>query len=214
MNYLRNRFFIQGMLSVLLLFNGFHASAADKWEVLTSPVSPAPAVVEFFSFYCPACYAFSQTIAVDRAIRQALPEGNKMVKYHASALGPLGHDLTRTWALAMTMKMTDKIESAFFNAIMVEKTLSGPDDIRRIFIAATGITAEEYDKWYNSEPVTEMVLLQERLFNEYGVRGTPSVYIRGKYHINNMAFSVSPVEQFRASYVSTVRHLLNPDASQ
>ncbi|EBX8560613.1 thiol:disulfide interchange protein, partial [Salmonella enterica subsp. enterica serovar Enteritidis] len=53
-----------------------------------------------------------------------------------------------------------------------------------------------------------------RLFKEYGVRGTPSVYVRGRYHINNAAFSAFSVEDFRSRYAAVVRKLLagNPDA--
>ncbi|EJY9284134.1 thiol:disulfide interchange protein, partial [Salmonella enterica] len=53
-----------------------------------------------------------------------------------------------------------------------------------------------------------------RLFKEYGVRGTPSVYVRGRYHINNAAFGAFSVENFRSRYAAVVRKLLagNPDA--
>ncbi|ELL76575.1 putative thiol-disulfide isomerase or thioredoxin, partial [Salmonella enterica subsp. enterica serovar Enteritidis str. SE30663] len=103
-------------------------------------MADAPAVVEFFSFYCPPCYAFSQTMGVDQAIRHVLPQGDRMVKYHVSLLGPLGHELTRAWALAMVMKETDVVEKAFFTAGMVEKRLHSPDDVRRVFMSATGIS--------------------------------------------------------------------------
>lgn len=182
--------------------------------VHNSPVVDAPAVVEFFSFYCPPCYAFSQTMGVDQAIRHVLPQGSRMVKYHVSLLGPLGHELTRAWALAMVMKETDVIEKAFFTAGMVEKRLHSPDDVRRVFMSATGISRGEYDRSIKSPAVNDMVALQERLFKEYGVRGTPSVYVRGRYHINNAAFGAFSVENFRSRYAAVVRKLLagNPDA--
>ncbi|HAX5205192.1 TPA: thiol:disulfide interchange protein, partial [Escherichia coli] len=47
-------------------------------------------VVEFFSFYYPPCYAFSQGYGIDGAIRESLPADGKMVKYHADFLGSLG----------------------------------------------------------------------------------------------------------------------------
>ncbi|EGW6698130.1 thioredoxin domain-containing protein, partial [Salmonella enterica subsp. enterica serovar Enteritidis] len=166
------------------------------------------------SFYCPPCYAFSQTMGVDQAIRHVLPQGDRMVKYHVSLLGPLGHELTRAWALAMVMKETDVVEKAFFMADMVEKRLHSPDDVHRVFMSATGISRGEYDRSIKSPAVNDMVALQERLFKEYGVRGTPSVYVRGRYHINNAAFGAFSVEDFRSRYAAVVRKLLagNPDA--
>ncbi|HIA5332762.1 TPA: DsbA family protein, partial [Salmonella enterica] len=113
----------------------------------------APAEVELFSFYCPPCYAFSQTMGVAQAIRHVLPHGDRMIKYHVNLLGPLGHELTRARALAMMMKETDVVEKAFFMADMVEKRLHSPDDVHRVFMSATGISRGEYDRSIKSPAV-------------------------------------------------------------
>ncbi|ENQ2579391.1 thiol:disulfide interchange protein, partial [Escherichia coli] len=44
-------------------------------------------------------------------------------------------------------------------------------------------------------------------FREYGVTGTPSVYVNGRYRIENSAFQADSVEAFRKSYVAAVRSL-------
>lgn len=202
------------VLSYLLFIGSVHASSAEKWDFMIPPVNEAPAVVEFFSFYCPPCYAFSQTLKIDDAIRGILPEKAKMIKYHVSFLGPLGPKLTQAWALAIVMNKAPEVEKAFFKAKMVDHTLNGVDDIRNIFISSTGISAEEYDQKINSTEVMNMVKQQERLFKEYNVRGTPSVYVYGQYHINNGAFKASTIDGFRNAYVSTVEKLLtHKDAS-
>lgn len=41
------------------------------------------------------------------------------------------------------------------------------------------------------------------------VTGTPSVYVNGRYHIENGAFQADSVEAFRKSYVAAVMSLLN-----
>ncbi|MEC9680606.1 protein disulfide oxidoreductase DsbA, partial [Escherichia marmotae] len=38
------------------------------YSVLKAPVADAPAVVEFFSFYCPPCAAFSSRFFVSQAV--------------------------------------------------------------------------------------------------------------------------------------------------
>ena len=48
-------------------------TALDK--TVTEAVQNNETVVEFFSFSCPACYAFSQGYGIDRAIRESLPPG-------------------------------------------------------------------------------------------------------------------------------------------
>ncbi|WP_411020090.1 DsbA family protein [Salmonella sp. ZJJH21_0028] len=214
MNYARELFFLRGILFSFFLPGCARPVIAQEWEFITPLVADAPAEVELFSFYCPPCYAFSQTMGVAQAIRHVLPHGDRMIKYHVSLLGPLGHELTRARALAMMMKETDVVEKAFFMAGMVEKRLHSPDDVHRVFMSATGISRGEYDRSIKSPAVNDMVALQERLFKEYGVRGTPSVYVRGRYHINNAAFSAFSVEDFRSRYAAVVRKLLagNPDA--
>lgn len=52
-------------------------------------------------------------------------------------------------------------------------------------------------------------MLQERLFYEYGVKSTPSVYVNGKYQINNSSFNSLSVEDLRDSYAITVKGLLS-----
>ncbi|ECG8516341.1 thiol:disulfide interchange protein [Salmonella enterica subsp. salamae] len=200
--------FLKGGLLSFLLFGCISSADAREWEPVTPPVADAPAVVIFFSFYCPPCYAFSQIIGVDHAIRQVLPEGDRIVKYHVSQLGPLGHELTRAWALAIVMNETEPVERAFFTASMMEKSLNRPEDIRRVFIGATGISGETYDREIKSQAVNEVVKKQEALFKAYGVRGTPSVYVRGRYHISNAAFNTSSVDDFRNRYTSVIRTLL------
>ncbi|WP_254558460.1 DsbA family protein, partial [Salmonella enterica] len=78
-------------------------------------------------------------------------------------------------------KETDVVEKAFFMADMVEKRLQSPHDDHLLFMSATGISRGENDRSIKSPAVNDMVAIQERLFNEYGVRGTPSVYVRGRY---------------------------------
>ncbi|HAX5097729.1 TPA: thiol:disulfide interchange protein, partial [Escherichia coli] len=85
------------------------------YSVLDKPVVSAvqdnETVVEFFSFYCPSCYAFSQDYGIDKAIRENLPPGKKLVKYHVGFLGELGEELTRAWSVAMVLGVADKVES-------------------------------------------------------------------------------------------------------
>ena len=79
--------------------SGFSASAAQitdgkQYITLDKPIAGEPQVLEFFSFYCPHCYQFEEVLHVSDNVRQKLPEGTKMTKYHVEFLGPLGKDLT------------------------------------------------------------------------------------------------------------------------
>ncbi|PSY62387.1 thiol:disulfide interchange protein, partial [Escherichia coli] len=67
----------------LALSSTVYAEENAAYSVLDKPVASAvqdnETVVEFFSFYCPPCYAFSQDYGIDKAIRESLPPGKKLV---------------------------------------------------------------------------------------------------------------------------------------
>ncbi len=52
--------------------------AGEQYTRLDKPVAAAPAVVEFFSFYCGPCYQFAETYRVGSTVAQALPAGEKV----------------------------------------------------------------------------------------------------------------------------------------
>ena len=196
----------------LLLSGAAVAQEYTTYSVLDKPVTETvqdnETVVEFFSFYCPPCYAFSQGYGIDGAIRESLPAGGKMVKYHVDFLGAQGSELTRAWSVAMLSGLEEKVEPLLFEATMVSRTLKRPEDIRAVFVKA-GMPAEEYELMLASQEVADMTEKQRRLFKEYGVTGTPSIYVNGRYHIQNSAFQADSVEAFRKSYVTAVMSLLN-----
>ena len=196
----------------LMLSGTAVAQAYTTYSVLDKPVTGTvqgnKTVVEFFSFYCPPCYAFSQGYGIDGAIRESLPVGGKMVKYHADFPGALGNELTRAWSVAMLSGLEEKVEPLLFEATMVSRTLKTPEDIRAVLEKA-GMPAEEYELMLASQEVADMTEKQKRLFKEYGVTGTPSIYVNGRYHIQNSAFQADSVEAFRKSYVAAVMSLLN-----
>lgn len=194
----------------LLLSGTVYAQKETTYTVLDKPVASAvqdgETVVEFFSFYCPPCYAFSQNYGIDKAIRESLPPGKKLVKYHAGFLGELGEELTRAWSVAMVLGVEDKVEPLLFDAVQKTRRLKSAEDIPGIFIRA-GVYPGEYMQALASKEVAEMTEKQKRLFRAYGVTGTPSVYVNGRYRIENSAFQADSVEAFRKSYVAAVMSL-------
>ena len=196
----------------LLLSGAAAAQEYTTYSVLDKPVTETvqdnETVVEFFSFYCPPCYAFSQGYGIDGAIRESRPAGGKMVKDHVDVLGAQGSELTRAWSVAMLSGLEEKVEPLLFEATMVSRTLKRPEDIRAVFVKA-GMPAEEYELMLARQEVADLTEKQRRLFKEYGVTGTPSIYVNGRYHIQNSAFQADSVEAFRKSYVTAVMSLLN-----
>lgn len=97
----------------------------EQYPKLANPVKEAPPVVEFFSFYCPACSSFYSPYQVSKNIEAMLPEGVKVEKYHASFMGVMGKQLTKAWSIAKVLGVEDKVEGALFDAVLKQRSSIG-----------------------------------------------------------------------------------------
>lgn len=177
------------------------------YTVLKTPVADAPAVVEFFSFYCPPCAAFSNRYFVSRAVDKILPPGEKVVKYHVSAMGPMGPELTEAWSVAKVLGVEDKVELPLFVAVQINRSIKTEGSIRQVFVDA-GIPARDYDAARNSMAVRALTAKQQEAARAYGVTGTPSFFVKGRYLVNNGGIQPSTEQDYGKSFADVVNALL------
>jgi thiol:disulfide interchange protein DsbA len=196
---------------ILLALFSFNAVSAlkegEQYTLLQQPVTAAPKIIEFFSFYCGPCYQFTEQYPVSEGINRILPAGEKVTKYHVSVMGKLGHELTQAWAIAMLMGKTDAVEKPLFAAIQTTKSLNSVADIKAIF-AQAGITAQEYESAQNSLVVKALVTRQEAAITSFAVRGTPSFYVNGRYQINNAGIKADTPAGYVSEFANVVSELL------
>ncbi len=186
--------------------------AADPVEgrdytVLKTPVKDAPAVVEFFSFYCPPCAAFTGRFFVSQAVDKILPPGEKVEKYHVSTMGSMGQELTEAWSVAKVLGVEDKVELPLFVATQVNRSVKTEANIRQVFIEA-GVSESDYDAAKNSMAVRALTAKQQEAVKVYGVKGTPSFFVKGKYLVNNGAIQPSSEQDYGKSFADVVSALL------
>lgn len=177
------------------------------YSVLKAPVADAPAVVEFFSFYCPPCAAFSSRFHVSQAVDKILPSGEKVVKYHVSSMGPMGPELTEAWSVAKVLGVEDKVELPLFVAVQINRSIKTEGTIRQVFIDA-GISARDYDAAKNSMAVRALTARQQEAAKAYGVTGTPSFFVNGKYLVNNSAIQPFSEQDYAKGFAKIVGELL------
>ena len=178
-----------------------------QYTKLTNPVKEAPPVVEFFSFYCPACSSFYSPYRVSRSTEATLPEGVKVEKYHASFMGAMGKQLTEAWSIAKALGVEDKVEGPLFEAVLKERSVKNEDDIRAVFIQA-GVNAGEFDAARNSFMVKTMTARQEQAAEEFGLTGTPAFYVNGKYQIKNNGIKDGSTKGYGKEFAEVVRQLM------
>ncbi|HEM0469818.1 TPA: DsbA family protein [Escherichia coli] len=178
-----------------------------QYTKLANPVKEAPPVVEFFSFYCPACSSFYSPYQVSKNIENILPEGGKVEKYHASFMGAMGKQLTEAWSIAKALGVEDKVEGPLFEAVLKKRSVKSEDDIRAVFIQA-GVDAGEFDAARNSFMVKTMTARQEQAAEEFGLTGTPAFYVNGKYQIKNNGIKDGSTEGYGKVFAEVVRQLM------
>ncbi|HFW6977522.1 DsbA family protein [Escherichia coli] len=178
-----------------------------QYTQLAVPVQDAPEVVEFFSFYCPPCAAFSSRFFVSEAVNKILPSGEKVVKYHVGTMGPMGPELTEAWSVAKVLGVEDKVELPLFVAVQINRSIKTEASIREVFINA-GISARDYDAAKNSMAVRALTAKQQEAARAYGVTGTPSFFVKGKYLVNNGAIKPSGEQDYGKSFADVVSELL------
>ncbi|ACS87721.1 thiol:disulfide interchange protein DsbA [Musicola paradisiaca] len=200
-------------LALVGMVLAFSASAADfsngkQFVTLDKPAQQEPQVLEFFSFYCPHCYQFSQVFHVTEAIEKSLPAGTKLTKYHVDFLGPLGAELTKAWAVAIALGVEDKVSPLMFDAVQKTQTVQRVEDIRNVFVAA-GVKPEDYDNALNSFVVKSLVAQQEKAAADLQLRGVPAVFVNGKYMVKSDGLDTSSMDAYVKQYADVVNFLLS-----
>lgn len=201
------------MLALIGIAMSFGAAAANysegkEYVALKQPVQNLPQVLEFFSFYCPHCYQFENVYKVPQTVEKNLPEGVKMERYHVDFLGPLGKNLTQSWAVAIVLKVEDKVTPILFEGIQKTQSIRTVDDIRNAFIKA-GVSGEEYDAALNSFVVKSLIAKQQNAAQDLKLRGVPAMFVDGKYQIRNDGIAVDKAEDYGQEFSKVVNYLLD-----
>lgn len=191
---------LPGQASVIL-------TEGKQYSKLANPVKEAPPVVEFFSFYCPACSSFYSPYQVSKNIEAMLPEGVKVEKYHASFMGAMGKQLTEAWSIAKALGVEDKVEGPLFDAVLKQRSVKNEDDIKAVFVQA-GVDAGEFDAARNSFMVKTLTARQESAAEEFALTGTPSFYVNGKYQIKNNGIKDGSTEGYGKEFADIVHQLM------
>ncbi|QOI10853.1 thiol:disulfide interchange protein DsbA [Blochmannia endosymbiont of Colobopsis nipponica] len=182
-------------LSINVFSSSFYEG--QQYIKLCNPVSDAPQLLEFFSFYCPHCYQFEEVYQISTKIKKFLPYDIKIVRYHVDFLGKMGKQLTRAWAVAVAMGIEDEINRLIFEAVHKNKNMSinSFEDIRRVFLQF-GVNPEQYDLFWNSSFVNNLVNQQQKAVADFKLRGVPAIFVNGKYMIKNDALDTSSVDKY------------------
>ena len=136
-------------------------------------------VVEMFWYGCPHCFRLEPSL---NKWKKDLPSDVEFISL-PSVLNP-GWALHAKAFFAMEMMgVADKLHEPFFKALHEQgRNLNSEAAILR-FAESVGVDGKKLKTAMNSLPVDKKVREANRLGNEYGLTGVPSLMIAGKYKL-------------------------------
>ena len=138
--------------------------------------------------------------------KKTLPED---VDFHGSpAMWNAPMELhARAYYTAQVLGVLDTMHTALFRAMNVErKRLASEDEIAAVFIA-NGVSAEDFDKAFNSFGVDAQVRQASARMRSAKVTGTPALMVNGKYHISTRKSGS------QAAMIDTANYLIEKERS-
>ena len=174
----------------LLALVGFPVAQAEDFKPdvdydIVKPAQPTSdpdkiEVMEFFWYGCPHCFHFE-------------PELNAWIKTKPASVNFVRQPavFNEHWAAhakafftAETLGVLDKIHADLYDAIQNKKEeLESEDDLAKFF-KAHGVAEEDFHKAYKSFAVDSKMRQANNLAPKYGITGTPSIVVNGKYLVS------------------------------
>jgi thiol:disulfide interchange protein DsbA len=157
----------------------------ENYELVT-PAQPGgdngkPQIVELFWYGCPHCFHFEPYLTkwLDKK-----PDDIEFVRVPAIFNNPKWSLHATAFYTAEILGIGDKIHGAMFHAMHEQhRALNTPEQLKSFF-AEFGVSAEEFDKTFNSFAVKAKVSRAADLTRKYGITGVPSIVVEGKYRVD------------------------------
>ena len=159
-------------------------------------------VVEMFWYGCPHCFRLEprmkkwlKTKPANVNFIQIPAIFNKSWELHAKA-----------FYTAEVLGVHDKIHSALFDEIHVNKKRLGTKAALKSFFVKHGVKASDFDNTFDSFMMNIKINRARELGKRYGVHGVPALIVNGKY------MSDGPMASGHANLIKILDHLINLEA--
>lgn len=180
-------------LAFVLMVSSLGASAAppdapagggEAYDLVNPPHPTADPskveVVEFFWYGCPHCFHFEPHV---KAWLKTKPENVVFIRQPA-IFNPHWAAHAKAFFTAEALGVLDKMHEDFYDSIQNKhQALESEEDLAKFF-AAHGVSEEEFHKAYKSFAVDTKMRQAQTLAPSYGITGTPSLIVNGKYRVS------------------------------
>ncbi len=139
-------------------------------------------VEEFFWYGCPHCYHLEPEI---NKWLEHKPADVDFVRIPNTLGRPIGELHERAFYIAQTLGILDKTHEPLFSAIHGQGfPMSSLESIRDLYVEKAGIKPQDFDGIANSFVVDSDMRRADDLAISYGITGTPTVVVGGKYLVD------------------------------
>jgi len=150
---------------------------------LVEPAQPTSSgerieVIEVFGYSCSHCATFQPLVS---AWKKSLP-ADVAFSYMPAQFGGIWENFARAYYTAETMGILDKTHEEMFKNVHVDRAIRSAEDIPA-FYAKHGVNAQEFAATMSSFAVNAKVGRSQQQVPRYGVTGTPSMIVAGKYRV-------------------------------
>jgi thiol:disulfide interchange protein DsbA len=139
-------------------------------------------VEEFFWYGCPHCYHIEPEVEAWLKTRGADVD---FVRIPNTLGRPIGELHERAFYIADTLGILDKTHKPLFDAIHGQGfPMSTLESIRDLYVEKAGITPAQFDGIAHSFVVDSSMRRADDLAMTYGITGTPTFVVGGKYAVD------------------------------
>ena len=180
---------LAGLIFAGAAFAAEPAAPTTNWEAGKHyfPVMPAQPtatgdkveVLEVFSYACPHCAHFQPY--ADQ-LKQSLPAG-AVFAYMPAIFNPTWEPYARAYYTAESLGVVDKTHQELFDALHRDHLPMRTIDELASFYAQHGIDKAKFLATSSSFEVESKMSRAKEMVKNYGVDGTPSIVVNGKYRV-------------------------------
>jgi thiol:disulfide interchange protein DsbA len=157
----------------------------QDYTLVSSAIAPEKSakisVVEFFSYQCPHCFAFSQPL---REWSAKLPSDVQFERESVS----IGHEpwipIARTYYTLRSMDKLASLDEKIFDAIHQQGVQLFEAPYIMGWLSKNAIAPAEFDTAYRSQAVRDAYARGEKMSMDYKIPSIPTMVIDGKYLVS------------------------------
>ncbi len=160
--------------------------AGRDYKVMNSPMPTSSGkkveVLEFFFYGCPHCYHLHPYIS---AWEKKMPK-DVTLEYVPVIFNDSWEPMAHTYYALEAMGKIKDLHDALFEAWNVQNIDLSDEARITEFVAKHGVDRSKFDAGYNSFAISSKIARSNQLVQSYGIRGTPTIAVDGKYIITGL----------------------------